>query len=367
MWSYANPVAIHWTDDLAALLPSLLPQGQGLLIAYPQFREPGAAGLLSGQLNGVPLFNGIENNPTPGQVQQAIDFALPIGPQWILAIGGGSVLDTAKLVRLALARDCRRIDELLEMAPREPSAPGPRLLAIPTTHGTGAEMTMWTTVWDKGNGRKLSLSHPGNYPDIAVYSPPMTYSLPLPVSFATTLDALAHALEALWNRNANPVSDELASAAVRLVAENLERLADPVPHEVRANLLRASMLAGLAFSNTKTAAAHSISYPLTLRLGIPHGIACAMTLAALWRMNAPKMPDKAERLRLQLGGEDVARILECRLRFVAARMPFTLSAYGAKPDDLATLVRESFTKGRMDNNLVDLSPSDVRAILEASF
>jgi alcohol dehydrogenase class IV len=366
MWRYANPVAIHWTNDVARLLPSLLPPGNGMLLAYPQFQDTSASGLLHQQLDGVPSFSSIENNPTPDQVQQAIDFASPVHPQWILAIGGGSVLDTAKLVRLALACGCLRINELLGAAPRELRSRGPLLITVPTTHGTGAELTMWTTIWDKSGGRKLSLSHPGNFPDAAVYSPALTYSLPLPVSFATTLDALAHALEALWNRNSNPVSDELASGAVQLVSENLERLADPVPHEVRANLLRASLLAGLAFSNTKTAAAHSISYPLTLRLGIPHGIACAMSLAPLWRINAPHMPAKAERLRLLLGGENPAVALERMLGFVAARMPFTLSAYGAGPADLETLVQESFTKGRMDNNLVALNQADVRAILEAS-
>ena len=242
MWRYANPVTIHWTSDVSQLLLNLLPPGQGVLFAYPQFQEPFAASLLGGPLNGVPVFNGIESNPTPDQVQLAIDFALAIAPRWILAIGGGSVLDTAKLVRLALAGGCQRIDELLETVPGEPLAPSPLLVAIPTTHGTGAELTMWTTVWDKGGGRKLSLSHPNNYPDIAIYSPALTYSLPLPLSFTTTLDALSHALEALWNRNGNPVSDELASAAVQLVSENLERLADPVPHPVRANLLRASLL-----------------------------------------------------------------------------------------------------------------------------
>ncbi len=367
MWRYANPVTIHWTSDIAQLLSSLLPPGQGVLFVYPQFQEAFAADLLTGRLEGVPVFSGIESNPTPDQVQLAIDFALAIGPRWILAIGGGSVLDTAKLVRLALASGCRRMDELLERVPGEPLAASPLLVAVPTTHGTGAELTMWTTVWDKGGGRKLSLSHPGNFPDIALYSPALTYNLPLPVSFATTLDALSHALEALWNRNSNPISDELASAAVQLVSENLEHLADPVPHQVRANLLRASLFAGLAFSNTKTAAAHSISYPLTLRLGIPHGIACAMSLAALWRINSPRMPVKAERLRQLLGGEDVAETLERLLSFSAARVPFTLSAYGAGPDDLAVLARESFTRGRMDNNLVDLSQADVRAILEAIF
>jgi alcohol dehydrogenase class IV len=187
----------------------------------------------------------------------------------------------------------------------------------------------------------------------------------LPVSLATTLDALAHAMEALWNRNQNPLSDEMAFVAVKLISENLEGLAEPVPAAVRANLLRASLFAGLAFANTKTAAAHSISYPLTLRLGIPHGIACSMPLLALWRINAPQIPDKSERLRLLLGGADVAAVLARLQRFAAARTAYSLRAYGAGPADLDALVRESFTKGRMDNNLVALTQADVRAILEA--
>jgi len=224
---------------------------------------------------------------------------------------------------------------------------------------------MWTTLWDKENGRKLSISHPGNFPDIAAYCPALTYSLPLPASIAVTLDALAHALEALWNRNGNPVSDEFAAKAIESIAANLELLDAPAPYEARAGLLRASLFAGLAFANTRTAAAHSISYPLTLRLGIPHGIACAMTLPALWRINAPHMPAKAERLRLLLGGRDVLAILERLLRFAAARVPFTLSAYGAGPGDVEALARASFTKGRMENNLVELGLDDVRAILQA--
>ena len=366
MWRYANPVAIHWTDDLAALLPTLIAPGKGLLFAYSSdFLKTADAGLRRGLLAGVPVFSTIETNPTLEQVQQAMDFARPIDPDWILAVGGGSVLDTAKVVRLALACGCSRLDDLPASVSRGAGKRGPLLAAVPTTHGTGAELTMWTTVWDREKGRKHSLSFPGMYPDIAVYCPSLTHSLPLPVSFATTLDALSHALEALWNRNENPVADEFALAAATLVFENLEGLADPVPAAVRANLLRASLFAGLAFSSTRTAAAHSISYPLTLRFGVPHGIACSMPLLPLWRINAPQIPAKAERLRLLLGGEDAAAALGRLQRFVAARMPYSLRAYGAGPADLDALVRESFTKGRMDNNRVALEPADVRAILEA--
>jgi alcohol dehydrogenase class IV len=157
----------------------------------------------------------------------------------------------------------------------------------------------------------------------------------------------------------------MAFAAVKLISENLEGLVEPVPAAVRANLLRASLFAGLAFANTKTAAAHSISYPLTLRLGIPHGIACSMPLLALWRINAPQIPAKSERLRLLLGGADIPAVLARMQRFVAARIPFSLAAYGASLADLDALARESFTKDRMDNNLVTLNQADVRAILKA--
>ena len=358
MWRYACPVAIHWGDEWPALLRPLLPPGPGLLIHYPGFPAADAAALPAG----TPAYDRVEANPTPGQVQRAIDEALPLRPRWIVAVGGGSVLDTIKLVRLALACRCLSVEALLREVP-EPAGERPLLIAAPTTHGTGAELTMWSTVWDVGGRRKLSLAHPANAPDIAAYCPSLTFGLPLPASLAATLDALAHALEALWNRGANPVSDEMAMAAVAGIAADLERLDDPVPADVRAGLLRASMFAGLAFAATRTAAAHSISYPLTLRLGIPHGIACAMTLPALWRINAPLMAAKAESLRRRLGGEDPAAVLERLRRFAAARVPFTLSAYGARPQDVGDLARASFTKGRMDNNLADLDEAAVRAIL----
>lgn len=366
MWRFANPVAIHWTNDLGALLPTLITPGKGLLFTYsPGFLDTADKGLQHSLLAGVPVFSSIETNPTLGQMQQAIDFAQPLAPDWIVAIGGGSVLDTAKAVRLALACGSPRIDDLLDEIPQETGDHRPLLIAVPTTHGTGAELTMWTTIWDKRGGRKRSLSHLKNYPDIAVYCPSLTQSLPLSVSIASSLDALAHAMEALWNRNENPVSDELAMAAIKLFFENLERLADPVPDAVRENLLRASLFAGLAFSNTKTAAAHSISYPLTLRFGIPHGIACSMPLLPLWRINVSRMRAKAEQLRLLLGGEDVATALGRMQRFVAARIPYSLTAYGASLADLDVLARESFTKDRMDNNIVTLNQTDVRAILKA--
>jgi len=154
MWRFANPVAIHWTDDLASLLPSLLPPGQGLLITYPQFAAAARAGLLSGPLAGLPWFSGVEANPTPDQVQQAIDFARPLAPRWILAVGGGSVLDTAKIVRLALARDCPSVRELLLAIPPEAGAERPLLIAAPSTHGTGAELTQWAALWDMESNRK---------------------------------------------------------------------------------------------------------------------------------------------------------------------------------------------------------------------
>jgi alcohol dehydrogenase len=358
MWRYACPVAIHWGDEWEPLLRPLLPSGPGILIHYPGFPAAAAAALPAG----TPAYDRVEANPTPAQVQRALDAALPLRPRWIVAVGGGSVLDTAKLVRLALACRCPSVEALLREVP-EPGSERPLLVAVPTTHGTGAELTMWSTVWDVASGRKLSLSHPANAPDVAAYCPMLTSGLPLPASLAATLDALAHALEALWNRSANPVSDEMALAAVGRIAADLERLDDPAPLAVRAALLRASMFAGLAFAGTRTAAAHSISYPLTLRLGIPHGIACAMTLPALWRINAPHMAAKAERLRRRLGGEDPAAMLERLRRFAAGRVPFTLSAYGARPRDVGDLAQASFTKGRMENNLVDLDEAAVRAIL----
>ena len=206
----------------------------------------------------------------------------------LVAVGGGSTMDLAKLLR------CRPADgdpagiaaALRGLAPWPVMQTDP-LWLVPTTAGTGSEVTRWATVWDTDSepARKRSLDEPWGYAERAFVDPALTLSCPSAVTRDTALDTLAHALESLWNRHANPISDRFAVQAARRVIANLADVLDrPQDLAVRTQLSLAALEAGLAFSQTRTALAHALSYDVTLSLGVPHGLACAIWLPTAWRL-----------------------------------------------------------------------------------
>ena len=152
---------------------------------------------------------------------------------------------------------------------------------------------MWGTIWDERTAGKHSISHPALYAETALLDPDLTLSVPHQTTVASALDALSHAMEAIWNRSANPVSDALATGAISLIPGALRSVvATPYDVVAREALLKGALLAGLAISSTRTALAHSISYPLTAELGLPHGIACSVTLPELLVAVANAQPDR---------------------------------------------------------------------------
>mgnify|MGYP001158936286 FL=1 len=201
----------------------------------------------------------------------------------LVALGGGSVIDTAKVFAAGL-EDLPDIRDLLNFASQSPALHSKDIIAIPTTAGTGSEVTSWATIWDSESGRKFSLSHPDLYPKVAVLDPSLTYKLPPRITLASGLDALSHALESVWNINANPISSNYAVRASRIIIETLPSLMNnPENARLRQMMLQAAVFSGLAFSNTKTALAHNISYPVSLNHNLEHGIACSFTLPLVMR------------------------------------------------------------------------------------
>lgn len=195
----------------------------------------------------------------------------------LVALGGGSVIDAAKVLAAAMGR---RTDVEAVMAA---GSPGPHdalpIIAAPTTAGTGSEVTCWATVWDRRGRRKLSLERPDLYPQAAVIDPELMVGLPADQTLASGLDALSHALESLWNRNADALSRRRAVSAARTIMNALPRvLRRPGDLEARTAMAHGALEAGLAFSRTRTALAHNISYPLTLERAMPHGLACSFCL-----------------------------------------------------------------------------------------
>ena len=143
------------------------------------------------------------------------------------------------------------------------------LITVPTTSGSSSELTCWATIWDKESKKKFSLSHTKLYPKKAIIDPTLLLNKPKQLTISTGLDALSHSMESIWNINANPVSASHAIQASKLVLENLPLLSKDLTNvKLRSNIARACVHAGLAFSNTKTAIAHNLSYPITLNYGI---------------------------------------------------------------------------------------------------
>src|SRR5690606_27378339 len=212
-----------------------------------------------------------------------------VAPQALIALGGGSTIDSAKALARLLTRPAgTSLADLFvaEPLPGRVQAALP-LVAIPTTSGTGAEVTPFGTVWDYDAHQKRSVVGDDLYPRLALLDPALTLGLPKDVTISSGLDAISHALESTWNRNASPASLGLVTKSLQLSLPALPRaVEEPENLDARADMMQASALAGIAISQTRTALAHAISYPLTARFGLPHGIACSFTLPALLAFNA---------------------------------------------------------------------------------
>ncbi|TFB13927.1 iron-containing alcohol dehydrogenase family protein [Candidatus Marinimicrobia bacterium MT.SAG.4] len=304
--------------------------------------------------------------PSFESCQDAIDRCLNHNFDGVIAIGGGSVMDTAKSVMSHLGTGLSIIEDLLKVTTRfKNRIPS---IFIPTTHGTGSEVTKWGTIWNFQEKKKYSISHPDLYPDVAILDGRLTLSLPMEISLITVLDALSHSLESIWNKNKNPKSTGYAIESIGLIYENINLLKknsqDP---KVRENLLSASNIAGLAFSMTRTAAAHSISYPLTIKFDIPHGIASSITLPSLLEVNGSAIENELDAIYKQLNISGISEFKDFIYSISKNYLKFSLSEWGIQHKDLRSLVSSSFTQGRMENNIIDLDEEKVYSILNYCF
>ncbi len=228
------------------------------------------------------VFSEVLPNPRLSGVKSVTAMARHCSADCIIGIGGGSSIDTAKL-----ASACVCGSESVEYYYETANFPKEHLpvIAIPTTAGTGSEVTQVSVI--SRDSEKKTINNPVFMPKIAIVDPELTYSVPPRTTMNTGLDALAHALEGYWSVNHQPICDAYATEAVRLILDNLEAAyKDGGDTKARRNMSLASLLAGLAFAQPKTAASHACSYPLSADYHLPHGEACAFTLDSLVRINA---------------------------------------------------------------------------------
>ena len=359
---YYNPVRIIKTEDWFRELNSRL---NDLRISTPIIvTTPGNRKRLKldSKFDSDSIFSEVGSNPNFEECTNALKFCQKIMIDGVVAIGGGSAMDLAKVVLAHLCLEKSDIFELIKYKDKYPKT-FPSIF-LPTTHGTASEVTMWGTVWNMNEEKKYSISHPDLYPSIAILDGNLTLSLPMDISITTTMDALSHSFESIWNKKANDTSTDLAISAICSILKNASALKEnPADLDIRNNLLRASSVAGLAFSNTTTAAAHSISYPLTIHHGIPHGVASSISLLPLLDINGKLIKEPLDIIcnNNELTYDELKQTIK---EIPQGVVPYTLDKWGISEDQLPTLADESFTKGRMDNNIVDLSTDDVLGILK---
>ena len=330
MWRYRNPVDVKFGAGVFDTLGPLLAGRAYCLVTYDDANGGGVFADLARRVTamaGAPAVTVRNIGPNPdftGLAESCRTYATATRPvEAIVALGGGSVMDAAKVLAAA-SGDFDRVRRHLETGKGEEQLGRTPIVAVPTTAGTGSEVTSWATVWDTGAMKKYSLARDTLYPEVALVDPLLTVGLPRAVTISTGLDALSHALESIWNVNANPVSGALAEVAAREVLDALPLLADDLGSEaLRTRLARASLFAGLAFSNTRTALAHALSYHLTLHHGVPHGIACSFSLPMVMRAVAGCDPVCDAALK---------RIFGPDLRVGAARLETFLKKLGISPD-----------------------------------
>ena len=307
-------------------------------------------------------------DPPEAVVMDAVNMAKGCG--LVIGIGGGSSLDVAKLAAL-LAGNVGTLAGAYGVN----KATGPRLplIVIPTTAGTGSEVTPIAIV-TTGASEKMGVVSPLIIPDIALLDPELTYDLPAHVTAATGIDAMVHAIEAYASvsPNNNPVSRALAIEALRLIGGALER-AVTVPRDraARADMLLGSLLAGQAFANSPVAAVHALAYPIGGHFKVPHGLSNALVLPHVLRFNTQTHPDDYAALAPHAfaGGPATAEALIDGLVALskACGLPQTLRDVGIGAADLPRLTADAMNQTRLlVNNPRPVCYADAFAIYEAA-
>ena len=317
----------------------------------------------------VTLYDAVQADPPEHIVLGAVEQLRAAGVDGVFALGGGSAMDVAKLVAYLLRSPCA-----LETIYGVDLAKGPRLPLVlaPTTAGTGSEVTPISIVTTAGDEKRGVVSR-RLLPDVALLDPALTLGLPGPVTAATGIDAMVHAIEAFTSKRLkNPLSDVLAQQALALLSANLPRvLADGRDVEARGAMLLGSCLAGMAFANAPVAAVHALAYPLGGRYHVPHGLSNALMLLPVLRFNLAAAAPLYAQLAGSVGAEAATAegFLAAIERLVAGcDMPKRLHELQVTRDSLPQLARDAMQQQRLlINNPVDVTEADALRLYEEAF
>jgi alcohol dehydrogenase len=361
MWKYSLPVEINFGCGSAAGITETVKQfGTKCIVVTDDtiVKLPSVQKIIC--MLYAEVFTEVRPNPTVENVdnlaavlrQREIDVAV--------AIGGGSVIDCAKAACFTVANGGNSIRNYHTGGDKIAGESLP-LIAMPTTAGTGSEVTPFAVLDDPENNFKGPIAGAALYPRIALVDPELTLSVPAKVTADTALDALSHAIEGYWSKNHLPLCDALAVKAAGTIFANLEKVLDE-PHDLagREALSYAALLAGMAFQIPKNAIMHACSFPLSQRFHMAHGAACAFTMEGAIELNAPCMDGRMEEFAAGCGfgsiPEMTKRITELKRR---GGLPLTLAEANIPLEEVDALIEASFHP-LMNNNPKTITVEDLK-------
>ncbi len=317
------------------------------------------------------VYSDVTANPTTDALDAGSDAAAAFQADAIVAVGGGSAMDAAKGIALGAVNPQRGLELDYATEFEQPALP---IVAIPTTAGTGAEVTAFGVITDARGRRKFYVGHESTTARAAILDPELTVGLPPAATAATGMDALTHSVESYLSVRANPFSDALALQVISTVATYLPRAtADGSDIEARSHMLLASHIAGVGFSHTGLGLVHGIAHPLGGRHDIPHGLALCMVIEQVLRFNLPARPERIARLAHALGvatndgaGDAEAAISAIANLAATVGMTARLSDFGIGEADLSALADDTLDDPVTANNPTTPTKDDVLAILRSA-
>lgn len=372
------PRAVYSGEDALGRIPEIFAQNGVKRLAVFTDKGIEGAGLLEFPMakvreTGVEtvILNDLPAEPSYIQAQKVVDQCKECGADFIMAVGGGSVMDTAKLASI-LMTDEYGIKELLDNPGLAKKCM--RTLMIPTTAGTGAEATPNAIVAVPERELKVGIVNAEMIADYVILDAVMIKKLPRKIAAATGVDALAHAIECYTSKKSNPFSDIFALQALDMILNNIERACDdPEAMDAKNAMLLASFYAGVAITASGTTAVHALSYPLGGKYHIAHGVSNAILLAPVMRFNEPvcrpllaQAYDRCLKGDAQTEEEKSAAVI-ARLEGIVKHLdiPTSLAEFGVPKEDLEVLVASGMEVTRLlVNNMREVTPDDARKIYQ---
>lgn len=371
-WEYNQPVKIRFGEGVVKNIKDeaeKLGVKRGILVSDPFFLKSGLADKIVKQSEGalVEIYGDVSPNPETVEVDACAKVIRENDIDFIVALGGGSALDCAK----SAGTICFTEDSIEKYHGTGETLPEEHLplIAIPTTAGTGSEVTCVSVLSNKALGKKGPINCDNFFPAVALIDPELTYTMPPHITASCGIDVLCHAVEGFWSVNHQPICDALSLHASRLVFQYLKRAyKKPEDKEAREKMAEASVIAGMAFTLPKTTSSHACSFPLTNLLHIPHGEACGLTLDYFARINAKAPGETGERINTyarELGFSDMNEMADAILKLKKDLGLLTdLKKYKISDATLEELVKVS-RHPNLYNNPVEITDEMLREMYES--